>query len=104
MESVLREYIALYLDSKPADMYALLDSGSQERCSEQNFVSFISSARNALGERQFEITEVRNIVIDGDSASATVVSTVDGESADPTDNELVNEDGVWKLKLPSVGC
>lgn len=104
VESVLRDYIDRYIESEPAEMYALLDSASQAQCSEEDFVAFISAAREALGEREFEITEIRNIVIDGDSASATVVSTVDGELSDPTDNTLVEENGDWKLQLPSGSC
>jgi hypothetical protein len=104
VESVIRSYIDHYLDSEPAEMYALLDSDSQERCTQDSFVAFISSAREALDDRSFEISEIQNLVIDGDTASATVISTIDGELADPTENDLVKEDGEWKLKLPSIGC
>jgi hypothetical protein len=104
VESVIRSYIDYYIKSEPAEMYALLDAGSQERCSEENFVSFISKARDALGDREFKIEQVANLVVEGDSASATVIATVDGEETDSTDNTLVKEDGVWKLELPSVGC
>lgn len=104
VESVLRMYIDHYVDMQPTEMYALLDSDSQERCSEQSFVAFISAAREALADREFVITEVRNLIVDGDSASATVVSTVAGAQADPTQNTLVKEDGEWRLELPSGGC
>jgi hypothetical protein len=104
VESVLRDYIDRYIESKPAEMYALLDSGSQAQCSEEDFVAFISAAREALGEREFKITEIRDTVIDGESASATVVSTVDGEQSDPTENTLVKENGNWRLVLPSGSC
>ena len=104
VESVLRVYIAHYVDSEPAEMYALLDSASQDRCSEEGFIAFISGARQALGEREFVVEEVRGILIDGDGASAIVASTVEGEPADPTENTLVKEDGGWKLELPSGGC
>jgi hypothetical protein len=104
VESVLRDYVERYIDSEPAEMYALLDSASQAQCSEESYIGFISAAREALGEREFEITEIRDVVIDGDSASATVISTVDGEQADPTENTLVKEDGNWRLELPSGSC
>ena len=104
INSLLHSYIDYYIKSEPAQMYALLDAGSQQRCSEENFVSFISKARDALGEREFKIEQVVNLVVEGDSASATVIATVDGEEAGSTDNTLVKEDGEWKLKLPSVGC
>jgi len=104
VESVLRTYINHYIDSEPAEMYALLDSGSQELCPEERFVAFISAARDALGERDFEIVEIRNVVIDGDAASATVQSSVDGEPAEATENTLIREDGAWRLELPSIGC
>lgn len=104
VESVLRNFVNLYIASEPAEMYALLDSASQAECSEENFVAFISAAREALGERVFEITEIRDLVVDGESASATVVSTVDGGQAEPTENTLVKEGGEWKLELPSGSC
>lgn len=104
VESVLRDYVERYIDSEPAEMYALLDSASRAQCSEESYIGFISAAREALGEREFEITEIRDVVIDGDSASATVISTVDGEQADPTENTLVKEDGNWRLELPSGSC
>ena len=104
VESVLREYVAHYIASEPAEMYALLDTASQAQCSEENFVAFLSAAREALGEREFAITEIRDLVVDGESASATVVSTVDGEQADPTENTLIKEDGEWRLELPSGSC
>lgn len=104
VESVLREYIDLYVESKPAEMYALLDAASQAQCTEENFVAFISAAREALGEREFKVTEVRDVLVEGDTASATVVSTVDSEEADPTENTLIKEGGEWKLELPSASC
>jgi hypothetical protein len=106
VESVLRDYVERYIDSEPAEMYALLDSASHAQCSEESYIGFISAAREALGEREFEITEIRDVVIDGASASAsaTVISTVDGEQADPTENTLVKEDGNWRLELPSGSC
>ena len=104
VEDVLRTYIAHYVDSEPAEMYLLLDSVSQERCTQESFITFISGAREALGEREFRVEEVRGILIDGEEASAIVASTVDGEPADPTENALVKEEGEWKLVLPSGGC
>ena len=104
VESVLRGYIAHYGDLDPAEMYALIDSGSREQCDEVSFTRFITSVREALGDREFVITEIRNLAVDGDTASATVASTVDGEQADPTQNTLVKEDGEWRLELPTGGC
>jgi len=79
IESVLRGYIAHYIESEPAEMYALLNSASRGRCNEQDFTAFITRTRQALGDREFEVVEVRNIVIDGDTATATVQSRIDGE-------------------------
>ena len=104
IESVLRGYIAHYVDSEPAEMYALLNAGSQGSCSEADFIAFITRARAALGERAFEVVEVRDILIEGDSATATVHSRIDGEEAEPTENTLLKEDGAWKLELPSPAC
>jgi hypothetical protein len=104
VEAVLRSYIEHYLDSEPAEMYALLDAVSRRNCSQEDFVAFISRAREALGERQFEIAQIEDIVIIGDTASATVTTTVDGEAADPTQNDLIKEGSDWKLKLPSISC
>lgn len=104
VESVLRAYIGHYVDSEPAEMYALLDSASRESCPEEDFVAFITRTRDALGDRDFEVVEVRDIVIEGDSATATVISNVAGEPADPTENALHRESGDWKLELPSPGC
>ena len=41
IESVLRGYIAHYVESEPAEMYALLNAGSRARCSEEDFIAFI---------------------------------------------------------------
>jgi hypothetical protein len=104
IESVLRGYITHYVESEPAEMYALLNAGSRGRCSEDDFIAFITRARAALGERDFEVVEVRDIAINGDSATATVHSRIDGEEAEPTENTLLKEDGAWKLELPSPAC
>lgn len=104
IEDVLRSYIDAYVDLQPAEMYALLDSQSQARCTEDDFAAFIGRAREALGEREFEVVEVQDIVVNGDTATARVQSSVDGEATDPTENALLKEDGVWKLELPSQGC
>jgi hypothetical protein len=104
VESVIRTYIEHYVDSEPAAMYALLDAASRQKCEEANFVAFISAARLALGQRDFEIIEIHDIVIEGDQASAIVEAEVDGEAADATENTLIKEGSDWKLVLPSTVC
>jgi hypothetical protein len=103
IEDVLRGYIDAYVDSQPEEMYDLLDSGSQAECPQENFTAFFTAAREALGEREFKIVAIRDVVIDGDTASATTEVTVDGVAAEPTDNTLFRENGEWKLELPSEG-
>jgi hypothetical protein len=104
IESVLRRYIDHYVKSEPEQMYPLLDAASRRNCSEENFAGFISRAREALGEREFKVVRVRDVVINGDTATATVESTVDGEAADPTENTLIKEGSAWRLQLPSTVC
>jgi hypothetical protein len=104
VESVIRTYVSHYIDEEPAEMYALLDSQSQQLCSEERFVAFTGAAREALGEREFEIAAIRDVVVTGEEATATVETRVDGEAAEPTENALIKENGAWRLRLPSVGC
>jgi hypothetical protein len=104
IESVLRGYVGAYLDSRPADMYTMLDSQSQAGCNEENFTAVMQAAREALGETPFEIVDVSQIVIEGDSATAVTSARIGGELADPTQNTLLKESGAWKLELPFPNC
>jgi len=104
IKDVLHGYIDAYVDSRPADMYALLDSESKANCSEDNYTEFIKRVREALGDTEFEVLEVSEITIDADTATAVTHTRIGDELAEPTENTLVKEDGVWKLKLPSPSC
>ena len=104
VEAAIRNYVDLYVASDYQGMYDQLDSGSQAACAEETFIQIFSLARESLGQRTFEIREIRNIEVEGDVASATVLVAVDDELGDPTQNVLHKEDGEWRLELPSAGC
>jgi hypothetical protein len=98
---LVREFFDGTIKGEGDEAYDLLSAESQGDCSRQDFIEQSELAQelfDAIGS-EVKVNRVYDIKISGDTATAKIEVTVDGEtSGDEIDDaEFVRENGRWKV-------
>jgi hypothetical protein len=89
----------------PSDAYDLISEADKEDCSREDFSALILFAKAFIGDQRIVVLSITEIEIDGDQASALVVSGLEDEPpGEPEPSEFVKEDGRWRIDLESGDC
>src|SRR6185312_13481253 len=90
-------------DGKADDMYALMDSESRKSCSQKDLAALVTLVKAFAGNKKFT-AEASDIKVNGNKATAKVITAMGDEKQTPESDDFVKEGGKWKIVFGGEDC
>jgi hypothetical protein len=103
IRKVISDFGKAFNDGKAGDMIKLMDAESRKNCNEKDLAAILALVKTFSGGGKFGV-ETKSVRVNGDKATAVVVPTIGNEKQDEETNELVKEDGKWKIAFGAGDC
>jgi hypothetical protein len=97
------DFAKAFNDGKARDVVALLDAESRKNCKESDISAVLTLLKAFSGSQKFGV-EVQKVDVKGERATATILPTIGGEKQQSENQELVKEDGKWRLSFGGGDC
>jgi hypothetical protein len=93
----VNDFASAYNKGDANKLYGLIDSQSKSACNQEDFSAAVNEARSMTADAQLKVSSVDQIVVNGDQATALIVTTFADETGEPAAEEFLKEGGKWKL-------
>ena len=98
IKQTVADFANAFNTGKADDAYNLMDAASRKACSQQDVATLLTLMKTLSGNGKFT-AEASDIKVTGDKATAKVTAAIGGKKEDPETDNLVKENGKWKLSF-----